>query len=42
MTPTIWGIVVFFAVGVFIAWSCCAMAGICDDEDEERRNDETN
>ena len=34
MTPLCWGIVIVVVVGGgFIAWACCAMSGICDEED---------
>jgi len=34
MTPLCWGIVIVCVVGGgFIAWACCAMSGLCDEEE---------
>ena len=37
MTPVCWGIVIVVVGSIaFVAYCCCAMSGICDEEERER------
>ena len=37
MTPLCWGIVIVGCVGIaFVAYCCCAMSGMCADEEGKR------
>jgi len=40
MTPVCWGIVIVVVVlaigGGFIAWACCVMSGMCNEEERKR------
>ena len=37
MTPLCWGIVIVVVIGIaFVAYCCCAISGMCADDEEGR------